>query len=251
MRKTFLALLLSAIAVCAHDHIEVGVDPDDGARLGLDGPGFQLACYVPRGEFFSGNTPAFPGGYHACELTFTTEVNALDQAVGADPRIEILSVTGPVGGLFAFWEVGAAAPVWSRTSGWTGASAAFSAAYNGDTHVHGRVFTMDRSGIYSVTFRAVDAAGKFGPSTNKTITFNAQQPPQLAIAVHGANAHLSFTSRPNLVYDLQNCTDLSSGRWTNVGPFAFMDGHGGATNVTVTNAVVPGPAVFYRLVEYY
>lgn len=53
MKTSLLILLLSLGAVRAHDHIEVGVDPRDPHRLGLDGPAYQLALYVPRGEPFS------------------------------------------------------------------------------------------------------------------------------------------------------------------------------------------------------
>ena len=251
MKKAILFLILGISAVRAHDHIEVGVDPGNQDRLVLDGPSYQLALYVPRGEPFSGYVPQFPGGWHACELTFTTEVSTLDAADGADPWIEILSVAGPAGGSFAFWEVGEAGPTWSHPTGSSGGGNVFPVILNGDTHAHGRCFTMDKPGTYTVTFRAVDAAGKFAASTNKTITFKAQQPPQMSIAMQGNHARLSFTARVDLFYDLQACTDLPSGVWSNVVPHTGMDGFGNATNVTVTNARSLSPNAFYRLVEYY
>ena len=192
--------------------------------------------------------PQFPGGWHACELTFTTETNALEPADGADPRIEIVSVSGPAGGSFAFWEVGATAPTWTLPSGWTGPGAAFPVVFQGDTHAHGRVFTMDRPGTYTVTFRAVDAAGQYAPSADTTVTFVAQQPPRLSIAAADGDVSLSFTSRVNLVYDLQVCTDLASGEWANVEPHTFMDGDGGM--IGMTDPVADRPKAFYRLVEY-
>ena len=97
-----LFLLLAVSPTRAHDHVEVGEDPTDSARLGFDGPTFQLALYVPPGEPFSGYVPNFPGNRFANELTFTTDVNALNPAAGADPRIELVSVSGPAGGSFAF-----------------------------------------------------------------------------------------------------------------------------------------------------
>lgn len=248
MKKLIIILFLSVGAVRAHDHLEVGVDPTNAERLGLAGPAVQLALYVPLGEFFSGYLPDFPGGWHASELTFTTETNELEPAEDADPRIEIVSVTGPAGGSFAFWEVGATAPTWWRAAGWTGAGEVFPVILGGDPHVHGRAFTMDRPGSYTVTFRAVDAAGRFAPSPTKTITFHALQPPKLSIGVNGPNVSLSFTSRPNLVYDLQVCTDLESGIWTEVGPHTFMDGDGGV--IEMTDPLAGRPRAFYRLVEY-
>ena len=248
MKTILLILLLSLGAVRAHDHVEVGVDPRDPHRLGLDGPAYQLALYVPRGEPFSGYLPDFPGGWHACELTFTTETNALDPAAGAEPQMEIVSVTGPSGGSFAFWEVGATAPTWWRAAGWSGADEVFPVILEGETHAHGRAFTMDRPGTYTVTFRAVDAAGKLTPSADKTIAFTAQQPPKLSIGAAGENVSLAFTSRPNLTYDLQVCTDLASGVWTGVEPHTFIDGYGDVKNMS--DPMADRPRAFYRVVEY-
>ena len=81
--------------VHAHEHVEVGRVSPSSNQLAMSGPSQQLALYVPLREFFSGYLPQFPGGWHACELTFTTETNALHQAPGANPRIEIVSVQGP------------------------------------------------------------------------------------------------------------------------------------------------------------
>jgi len=247
--RTGILLFGAALsAVHAHEHVEVGRVSASSNQLALSGPAYQLALYVPRGEPFSGYVPQFPGGWHACELTFTTETNALEPAEGADPRIEIVAVTGPSGGSFAFWEVGAPAPAWTLPAGWTGTDAVFPVILEGYTHAHGRAFTMDKSGTYTVTFRAVDAARTFGESANKTITFVAQQPPQLSIALVDGDVSLSFTSRANLVYDLQVCTDLASGEWTNVEQHTFMDGDGEVKSMS--DPVEDRPKAFYRLVEY-
>lgn len=244
-----ILLFGAALSVAhAHEHVEVGRVSASSNQLAMSGPSQQLALYVPLREFFSGYVPDFPGGWHACELTFTTETSALPMANGANPRIEIIAVTGPVGGSFAFWEVGATAPTWWRAVGWTGMAAVFPVILDGDTHAHGRAFTMDRPGTYTVTFRAVDAAGKFTPSANKTITFTAQQPPKLSVGMAGGNVSLSFTSRPNLTYDLQVCTDLASGHWTGVEPHTFIDGHGDVKNLS--DPAAGRPRAFYRLVEY-
>ena len=249
LRMGILLFCAALSVVHAHEHVEVGRVSPSSNQLAMSGPSQQLALYVPLREFFSGYLPQFPGGWHACELTFTTETNALHQAPGANPRIEIVSVQGPAGGNFAFWEVEANSPTWMLPAGWIGTGAAFPVIFNGDSHAHGRAFTMDKPGTYTVTIRAVDAAGKFGASANKTITFVAQQPPRLSIGMVGGNVSLSFISRANLVYDLQVCTDLETGGWTNVEPHRFMDGDGGTKGMT--DPVAGRPRAFYRLVEYY
>ena len=246
MNKTlslFLSLLAAGMAF-GHDHVEVG---QQSGHLQLHGPAdqTQTALFVPRGEPFSSYLEDFPGGWHARELTFTTELK------DADPQIELVSVQGPAGGNFAFWEVGATTPTWSRAAGWNSAQddiPLFPVIVNGEGHAHGRAFTMDKPGTYTVTFRAVDAARKFSASANKTITFVAQQPPQLSITVAGGTVSLSFTSRPKLVYELQVCTDLASGIWTGVEPPTFIYGYGDLKNMS--DPMADRPRAFYRLVEY-
>jgi hypothetical protein len=248
MKNIFFMLMVSSCLLHAHDHIEVGLVPGEESFLALDGPDFQLALYVPPGEPFSGYLSQFPGGWHACELTFTTELNALEPAEQADPRIEMVSVSGPPGGSFAFWEVGALEPTILLPVGWAESDASFPVVFAGDTHAHGRCFTMDKPGIYTVTFRAVDSADLFEPSANKTITFNALPAPKLSISAAGGSVSLSFTSRANLNYDLQVYTDLASGGWVNVEPHVSINGDG--RRIEVNDPVAARPKAFYRLVEY-
>jgi surface-anchored protein len=248
MKNILFMLMVSSCLLRAHDHIEVGLVPGEESFLALDGPDFQLALYVPPGEPFSGYLPQFPGGWHACELTFTTETNALEPADRADPWIEMVSVSGPPGGSFAFWDVGALEPTILLPVGWTGTDASFPVVFAGDTHAHGRCFTMDKPGVYTLTFRAVDTNGALLTSENQTITFNALPAPKLSISVAGGSVSLSFTSRANLNYDLQVCTDLASGGWVNVEPHVSMNGDG--RRIEVNDPVAARPKAFYRLVEY-
>lgn len=234
----------------AHQHVDVWVDPDSPESLALHlEADLQYALYVPRGVPLSYDVPFFPGGWHASELTFTTTTELVEE----NPRIEIVSVSGPPGGNFAFWEVGARSPTWSRQAGWSsaqGAAPSFNVMLDGDNHVHGRCFTMDRPGVYTVTFRAVATGSGFTPSVNKTITFRAQQPPQLSITKSGSNVQLSFTNRYGFPCDLQVSTNLATGSWTNVPGHEFMIGTGARTNLTLTNGASANPSAFYRLVEY-
>lgn len=101
----------AAAALRAHSHLDV---QPDGSQLTLVGPATETMVYVPVSEPFSSYAARFPGGYYACELTFSSE-----DSDGSTPRIELLSVTGPANGSFAFWEVGATTPTWSRPTGWS------------------------------------------------------------------------------------------------------------------------------------
>ena len=232
----------------AHDHVGVGLESGSGTRLGIEMPTVQVAVFIPLREPFSSDLPNFPGGWHISELTFTTETDSLSSADGANPRIEMLSVIGPAGGSFAFWEVGATSPTWSRAAGWNSGQEnvpGFPVVFNGDNHAHGRAFTMDRPGNYTVTFRAVDANGLFSASANHTMVFRAQQPPQLSISIVGGNANLSFTSRANFVYDLQRCENLATAVWVTI---ATKDGTG--SPIPLNDPIGARSRAFYRLVEY-
>ena len=253
MRTLVLGFLLFAAIprLLAHDHIEVGLDPADESRLAMAGPSVQLALYVPPGEPFSGYMPQFPGGYYADELTFSSEGAALDFPAGSLPKVEVVSVAGPAGGRFSFWEAGASAPTWTRGVGWSATdedkpSITVYQDATGYGHVHGRAFTVDRPGTYTVVFRAVDvtASSPRSPSAAKTVAFNALATPQLSIRIEAGEAKLGFASRLGLSYDLQVSTDLTT--WTTIN---FADGSG--IEVQFSDPLDNRPRVFYRLVEYY
>ena len=255
MKKLLLlALCLFAVhGLRAHDHIEVGIDPDVPGRLGLSGPGYQLALYVPKGEPFSFYLPQFPGGYYPAELTFSAEGDVLDFATGSLPQIELVSLTsGPEGAHFSFWEVGATTPTWTRPVGWAAAdgdrpSIVVYEDGTGYGHIHGRAFTVDKPGLYQVVFRAVDNASARTASLPKNVTFEALLTPQLSIKIQNGDAKLAFTSRLNLTYDLQVSTNLQT--WTNVEAHRFVDGTGGV--IELSDPLAGRLRVFYRLVEYY
>lgn len=247
---SILFLVLTMLAATAHDHIEVGQNPSNPAQLYLDGPSVQLALFVPRGEPFSAYAPDFPGGCFATELTFTTEVNALAFADGSLARVEVVAVTGPAGAALSFWEVGATAPSWTRPSGWTANGDAPSIVVYEDLtgygHIHGRAFSIDRPGTYQVSFRALDETGQRTASPVKTVTFTAQEPPTLALAVSGPTANLGFHSRLNLSYDLQSCDNMATGQWQTIA--SWIDG--AAAPRVLADPVANRTRVFYRVVEY-
>ena len=240
--KILLCLFLLSVGVLrAHDHVYVGLDPKNPQQLYLLSPSDQEALYVPRGARFT--VPRFPGGCFACELSFTTGL------MNADPLIEITSVLGPLGGSFSFWEADALGPTWSRTTGWTlgqGTAPSFPVIYFGEYHQHGRVFSMDTPGIYSVNFRAVDADGVLTPSEEKIITFQALPPPQLSIRMENGQVVISFLSRLDFLYDLQISTDLTFDRWDSV-VAGFIEGDG---TVKETSLKLEQPRAFFRLVEF-
>lgn len=243
----FAVLLATSSPLRAHGHLDVRPDGNQPDRLALEGTLTETAVYVPRGEPFSGYAPLFPGGYYACELTFSHE-----DPDGSLPRAELLTVEGPPGATFAFWEVNATAPTWSRPTGWTaedGERPSFAIYEDGSGygHIHGRLFSATHPGIYSVRFRAVDERGAYAPSLPVTVVFTVHATPPLTLTVLAGEARLSFSSRAGLTYDLQVSTDLST--WHEVRGRTFIAGTG--ARIELTDLIADRPRVFYRLVEYF
>jgi hypothetical protein len=247
IQTSLRALLFPAASLLqAHSHIDVQPDPAQPVRLALVGAASETMLYVPPGEPFSTYAPGFPGGYYACELTFSHE-----DPDGSDPRVQLLSVSGPSGASFAFWEAGATTPTWSRPAGWTATPGDQPSIHTDDMggygHIHGRVFTATHPGAYIVVFRVVDTLGGFEPSPPKSVTLTALATPQLTLRVEAGAALLSFASRANLTYDLQVSTDLQT--WRPVQGHDFIGGTGSL--IELTDPLAGRPRVFYRLVEYF
>lgn len=247
LRTALGVLLVSAASLLhAHSHIDVQPDPARPGRLALVGASSETMLYVPPGEPFSSYAPDFPGRYYACELTFSHE-----DPDGSDPRVQLLSVSGPEGASFAFWEAGATTPTWSRPTGWTATATDRPDLHTDDMggygHIHGRVFTATHPGAYTVVFRASDNLGGFEPSTPKSVSLNVLATPQLALRIESGNAVLSFASRAGLTYDLQVSTDLAA--WGPVAPHAGVLGTG--DQIALFDPLAGRPRVFFRLVEYY
>lgn len=231
----------------AHVHVDVGPDAAQPSRLAMSGAAATSAVYVPPGEPFSGYLPRFPGGYYASELTFSAE-----DPDGSLARVELLSVGGPEGASFSFWEVDATSPAWTRASGWTATAGDRPAIVvyedgSGYGHIHGRALTFTRPGTYTAVFRAVDDSSARAPSQPYAVTIEVLATPQLSIRVESGVAKLSFTSRADLTYDLQVSTDLAG--WTTVSAHQFVAGTGAI--IELDDALADRPRVFYRLVEYY
>lgn len=247
---TLLALALTPWTIRAHDHIEIGLDATQTQLVRFAGNLGQLMTYFPAGEKPSFDTYAFPGSAFATVLTFSAFDNTAPPPNGALVRIDLFSVDGPDGGSFSFWEVGATSPTWSRPSGWTSTvsdrpSLFASEDETGYGHIHGRAFSVNKAGVYDVTFRAVDTTGAYATSNTFTVRFTAINPPQLAIGSLGGNITLTFTSRANLAYDVQSSTTLQSNSWTTINT---LDGTG--AQLEFSEPLNNRPKIFYRIVEY-
>ncbi|MBN8247381.1 MAG: PEP-CTERM sorting domain-containing protein [Verrucomicrobia bacterium] len=205
-----------------HGHLNAGaVGQNQGdALIFVNGADFAASSGYVKELTFSGSGSY--AGYYQGGITLTavhalagTDASGVPYAAhpqaaapGAFLQYAIVSVEGPAGGSFQFWEEGAATPTFSYSSGyqaggspdWIVLSDASSGAGTpgGDPygHLHGRRFSTATSGEYTVGFQVVDSSvhgangGPIqGPSDVLLIRFNSvPEPETVALALMGLTA---------------------------------------------------------------
>ena len=111
----------------------------------------------------------YAGFYHG-NITMTVRAataqrggpEALHPALGSEVSVELVSVSGPPGGVFGFWETGASEPTFSVGTGDEGGARWLLSENEGESgtdpygHIHGRRLTASSPGIYTVTLRLHD-----------------------------------------------------------------------------------------------
>jgi hypothetical protein len=178
LHKTALslsALLLTAgSALAQHGHLNAGATGQNqndqlvwanGAIFAAESGYVKDLVFTDTGRYAG----LFNGGITLTALSLT---NAGGPAAGSFLTAEIVSVLGPAGGQFAFWESedlgGGASPLFSILTGGTGLSYQFAlsdaslgagvAGQDPFGHLHGRRFTTTTEGLYTVGFRVLDTS---------------------------------------------------------------------------------------------
>lgn len=228
-RSQTLALGLGLLGLAAplqaqHGHLNSGATGKNqgDALIFVNGADFAASSGYAK-ELTLGSS-----GYYEGSITLTavhsldgTDANGIPYvanpngaALGSFIQYEIVSVAGPAGGSFQFWEEGAAVPTFSYASGYAaGGNPNLIALSNVDSgagtvggdpfgHLHGRRFSTSTAGDYTVGFRLVDTSvnGAGGgpihsPSDVLSIQFSSvPEPGTVALGVMGLLA-LGFTVR--------------------------------------------------------
>ncbi len=172
-----LLLLAGQTALAQHGHLNVGaVGTAQGDALNFA----NGAIFAESSGYVRAMPLATTGarvGYYSGSITLTalpaTVANggpaASAPALGSFIQYGIVSVTGPAGGQFAFWDGGATAPTLSYTVGYSSVAptliplsdasiGAGTAGADPFGHLHGRNFTVTIPGEYSVGFQAFDTS---------------------------------------------------------------------------------------------
>jgi MYXO-CTERM domain-containing protein len=172
-----LGAVLGTTAVQAQ-HINAGaLGTNQGDQLYFE----NGASFVNTSGYTKTLTYATTGtyvGYIQGSITFTASARTAlggetpsptAAALGSFLELGIVSVTGPDGGQFAFWDAGATTPTFSYASGFSVASPVSTwdlsdPATAGDPgedpfgHLHGRRLTATVPGSYTVGFKIVDTS---------------------------------------------------------------------------------------------
>jgi len=175
IRKSILAVLLvtGQTAFAQHGHLNAGAaghnqnDPlvwANGAAFAADSGYAQSMTLATSGRYAG----LFNSGPTLTALTATNGGSAFGSFLTA----EIVSVAGPAGSIFSFWEGvdqgGGDSPLFSIPSGGTGLSLRFALSdatagaglpeQDPFGHLHGRRFTTTEEGLYTVGFRVLDTS---------------------------------------------------------------------------------------------
>ena len=208
------------------------------------------------------------GQYRGDNITFTalaaTPVNggpvAGCAAFGAQLAVQVVSVAGPPGGSFAFWEGDGESDLGNITFsvpvGTTnGSNYLVISENNGEPgadpygHIHGREFTTSLPGTYIVGFRVIDL------STNGVGGGPIQSPSEILPVRFQAGLRIekiqSFTNRvailfrspPGISNQLEAASVFPPTNWQSVGP--GLKGNNALQTLSDTN--INNPARFYRL----
>ena len=240
-------LLLSfatvSTSLAQHGHLNVGaVGKNQGDQLNFNnGMDFIAASgYVKTLDFAS--TGKYSNYFNGnISLTAMHSVDGLGGPVPGSPapgsliQLQVVRVSGPEGGIFALWEDGISTngpalefPVSTMegTNRYMLSDASIGAGQPGADpfgHIHGRRFTANKPGVYTVGLKAHDIStnGALGGpihASSQVLNVVFQAGYNLtSITRTGITAHVTVGTATNCLFTLQTSTNLAqSDGWTNI-----------------------------------
>jgi hypothetical protein len=238
----FSLVFLVSLAAQDHGHLNIGAS---GGVLTFDNGADFSGDYIKT--LVSSNSGKFANTYNA-NITLTAlhsmtlgEIDPAAPKPGAFVVAEIVSVSGPAGGEFGFWETNSTtAPAASIPAGATNASFRFDiseAALGagqpaGDAfgHIHGRRFSATVPGVYTVGFRAYDTSTN-GPDGGPIHGMSGLQEIRFQAGVNIIDLHTTadqvtatIGAMAGYAWQLQGADSLMDPEWQPIGdPVAGND----------------------------
>ena len=287
-RLALFACALPLLTASAHDHYSAGIvdttsngQPDAGEPL-------QFVGGIPTNRIF--HLMARPvgqrcGGHYMLDesprtLFPTDSFSLIVQSdgqyeikgtnhphTGAWIWVEIVSVSGPAGGTFGFWEENSNTVTHSLPANQATGNPRFVISEGIDAtgedpqgHIHGRAWTADKPGDYVVGLRLVDLSSNrpgggpwHSPSAVYHLHFSAGPDFQPSLKRNPSGTMtLSWSSRmgiwqlyqTGIVFTVQRSVSLSPSTWANVGSVTGTT----ADILNFTDSSPPPGHAFYRLV---
>jgi hypothetical protein len=178
-------------------------------------------------------------------------------AFGSLIFVRVVSVQGPVGGEFSFWNSNTIAPTFRIPVGTTNGTNSYQAGQNNGAagsdpygHIHGRVFAVNKPGLYTIGFQAFDSSTNGmggGPIQSQSPVYNFRWQAGVNIVsldVTNSTATATFGATGGKNLSLQYSDDFTSNNWQPLGDAVAGDDHfHSITDLNATNS-----ARFYRLV---
>lgn len=237
----FAVLTLTALAESAvaqdHGHLNVGaVGTNQNARLAFE----HAEIFETSSDYVKTLTPSTSGayaGYYNGNITLTALAATPahlgpftnSPALGARIFAQLVSVDGPPGGAFAFWDTGATNPTISLACGTTGTNTFRLSENDGSPgtdpygHIHGRRFTATVPGVYVVGFRAYDfstngiAAGPIHTASAVLKVYFQAGDNIHFIEPDVEHTHVTFGARAGYTWQLFGATTLNPPDWQAIG----------------------------------
>ncbi|MBI1840449.1 MAG: hypothetical protein HYR88_06300 [Verrucomicrobia bacterium] len=266
-----LALGLAVVAPApllsqSHSHLNAGAlaARQNAPLLFANAADFAPASYYVK-TLIQTNAGKY-AGYYQGSITLTALPQTAAHA-GPDPQASapgsfiqasIVSVSGPAGGEFAFWENGAAKPTFSLQTGQTGTNLWRLSENDGSSgsdpygHIHGRRFTATLPGVYTIGFQAFDTStnGAGGgpihtPSDIALIRFQAGVNMDfIEPDYEEGHVHVRFGAMEGFLWQLEATPAMSANPlWSPAGePVVGAD-----VFIEVIHDVPPGNRRFYRV----
>jgi len=275
------AVTATSFLVHAHDHMPAGATSNS--------PGAMLQ-YVPEAADYTTNSgfvfslaagttnDPYLGFYYTGDQVFTALADTANNggpepgaaALGTYVQVKLLSVQGPAGASFGFWEtatngVDSTNLTWSVPVPYTnGTNLIYVSESDGSPgsdpygHIHGRIYSVTEPGLYVATWQFVDTSTNGpggGPVDQPSAPFSTYYQADLTIAgiTAGTNAvNITFAapsnqpddlSTPPSNYTLEGAPALGIGTsWAPVGDVIVGDDTLHTVTVPSTNS-----AAFFRL----